>query len=125
MAKVSSTTPTITAQDLKDPALSRINQIVSFLWTKLSALYSPAPVVLTSDLTVASLSVPSQTNVPSDTTQAATVATVQALLAQQAKPLVGMGATLTFPGFTMVVNGAPVTFTKMVFQNGLLVQVLP
>lgn len=121
MPATQSATPTVTQAQLRDPALSVLNQILSFLWTKLSDLYAPKPVTLASYLTVRSLAIPSQTQVPTDTTQVATVSTVQALIAQQSKGVTGLGATLVF-ATTFQVNGTGPTYTTLVIQNGQIVQ---
>ncbi len=140
--------PAVKQEDLKDPNLLQLNSILNTIWTKILYLAGGAGAInIPNDLTTQSVSIPSQSQAPTDNSQVITLGTALSLFApgnsrtallsgafqktstdvQSVQPLPlggsggsGMSATINFPGgFTI---GAT-TYFNMNFQNGSLVSV--
>lgn len=72
--------PAIKQQDLKDPNLIQLNQVFNLLWAKIVYLAGGSGSVnIPNDFTAQTVSIPTQTQVPTDNTQVITLGSALAL----------------------------------------------
>lgn len=106
-AKQAWTAPAIRMADLKDPTLYRLNNLFTFLYSKLGDMYQPGKRVdLRSNLTVSGASATGQSQIPSDDTTLITLATAKSLLSGKASGTQSSGFPASGPYTPTIASGA-------------------